>query len=155
TGSIADNIRFGKEKASLDEVIIAAKTAQIHDSILAFPDQYDSIVGQKGVNLSGGQKQRISIARALVRHPKLLMFDDSTSAVDVQTESKLLDDLKVYKTSTLIITQKISTAQREDRIMLLDKGKIEGVGTHEELLRISALYRQIVSSQSQEEVGHA
>lgn len=155
TGSIADNIRFGKEKASLDEVIIAAKTAQIHDSILAFPDQYDSIVGQKGVNLSGGQKQRISIARALVRHPKLLMFDDSTSALDVQTESKLLDALKEYNASTLIITQKISTAQRADRILLLDKGKIEGVGTHEELLRISALYRQIVSSQSQEEVGHA
>lgn len=155
TGSIADNIRFGKEAASLDEVITAAKTAQIHESILTFPDKYDSIVGQKGVNLSGGQKQRISIARALIRHPLLLMFDDSTSALDVQTEAKLLDALKEYNASTLIITQKISTAQRADRIMLLDKGKIEGIGTDQELLQTSALYRQIVSSQSQEEVRHA
>src|SRR5699024_3471710 len=99
TGSIVDNIRFGKEDASMDEVIAANKADQIHESILSFPQQYHLIVGQKGVNLSGGQKQRISIARALIRHPKILMFDDSTSALDVQTEAKLLDALKEYNNS--------------------------------------------------------
>ncbi|HLQ95492.1 MAG TPA: ABC transporter ATP-binding protein [Pseudogracilibacillus sp.] len=155
TGSIVDNIRFGKEDASMDEVIAASKAAQIHESILSFPQQYHSIVGQKGVNLSGGQKQRISIARALIRHPKILMFDDSTSALDVQTEAKLLDALKEYNNSALIITQKISTAQRADRILLLDKGEVAGIGTHKELMHASSLYRQIVSSQSAKEVDHA
>src|SRR5699024_11654027 len=108
TDSIVDNIRFGKEDASMDEVIAASKAAQIHESILSFPQQYHSIVGQKGVNLSGGQKQRISIPRALIRHPKILMFDDLTSAIDVQAEAKLFDALKYYNKSTLIITSKIS-----------------------------------------------
>lgn len=149
TGSIADNIRFGKENATMDEIITAAKNAQIHDSIEQFPNGYESIVGQKGVNLSGGQKQRISIARALVRYPKILMFDDSTSALDLNTEQNLLNALHDYDCSTIIITQKIQTAQQADRILLLDEGRILAIGTHNSLLENSKLYQKIVASQDE------
>lgn len=152
TGTVADNIRFGKENASMEEVITAAKNAQIHDSIEHFPDGYESIVGQKGVNLSGGQKQRISIARALVRYPKILMFDDSTSALDLKTEGNLLDALKIYDCSTMIITQKIQTAKQADRILLLDDGKILAIGSHKTLLQDSDLYQQIVASQDEKKI---
>lgn len=124
TGTIAENIKFGKEDATKEEIIQAAKDAQIHETIDSFPEKYDAIVGQKGVNLSGGQKQRISIARALIRKPKILLFDDSTSALDLQTENALLDAMTTYKCTMLIITQKISTAKRTDRILLLDDGKV-------------------------------
>lgn len=147
TGTIAENIRFGKEDATMDEVILAAKNAQIHETIMGFPNQYDSLVGQKGVNLSGGQKQRISIARALVRHPKILMFDDSTSALDLATERKLLHQLHTYECSVMIITQKITTAQMADRILLMDAGKVLAIGTHEELLMNSDIYQKIIDSQ--------
>lgn len=153
TGSIRDNIKFGKEDASEAEVIMAAKAAQIHETISDIPDGYDSIVGQKGVNLSGGQKQRISIARALVRQPKILMLDDSTSALDLKTEKKLLDALQSFDCSTLIITQKISTAQLADRIMLMDAGKILAMGSHEELITTSSLYQKIVESQNESKVS--
>src|SRR5699024_9624070 len=123
--------------------------AQIHDSIMTFPKQYDTVVGQRGVNLSGGQKQRISIARALIRKPVILMLDDSTSALDVVTEGKLLDELDKYECSTLIITQKVKTAKRADRILVLDKGEILAIDSHEALLETSALYKQIVASQLQ------
>lgn len=154
TGTIRENITFGHEFASEDAIIQAAKDAQIHDAISLFPDGYDTIVGQKGVNLSGGQKQRISIARALIRKPKILMLDDSTSALDMATESKLLDALELYHCTTLIITQKITTAQRADRILLLDQGKILQIGTHNTLLKTSDLYRKIVTSQAQEEFSN-
>lgn len=124
TGTIAENIKFGKEDATKEEIIQAAKDAQIHETIDSFPEKYDAFVGQKGVNLSGGQKQRISIARALIRKPKILLFDDSTSALDLQTENALLDAMTTYKCTMLIITQKISTAKRTDRILLLDDGKV-------------------------------
>ncbi|RDW18294.1 ABC transporter ATP-binding protein [Oceanobacillus arenosus] len=147
TGSIKDNITWGKTNATMEEIIQAAKDAQIHETIMALPDRYDTKVGQKGVNLSGGQKQRISIARAFVRKPKILMLDDSTSALDLATEAKLLNAIKIYQCTTLIITQKISTASTADRILLLDAGKILAIGTHEELLSSSSLYQQIVESQ--------
>lgn len=151
TGTIAENIKFGKEDATKEEIIQAAKDAQIHETIDSFPEKYDAIVGQKGVNLSGGQKQRISIARALIRKPKILLFDDSTSALDLQTENALLDAVTTYKCTILIITQKISTAKRADRILLLDDGKVLAIGSHEELLKSSELYQQIVASQSEKE----
>ncbi|MDY0396105.1 ABC transporter ATP-binding protein [Virgibacillus halophilus] len=155
TGSVADNIAWGKNFASKEEIIQAAKDAQIHETILELPNQYETRIGQKGVNLSGGQKQRISIARALIRKPKILMLDDSTSALDLTTESRLLKAIEKYHCTTLIITQKVSTAIRSDRIFLLDEGKLSAQGTHEQLLEKSPLYREIAASQLGEEHMHA
>lgn len=147
SGTIAENIRFGNERASMEEIIQAAKHAQIHDTIMKFPDGYDTVIGQKGVNLSGGQKQRLSIARALVGMPKILLLDDSTSALDLKTEAKLLQELKAYTCTTFIVTQKIQTAMKADTIFLLDDGKLLAKGSHDELLEKSELYRKIVESQ--------
>lgn len=154
TGTIADNITFGKEDASQEEVIQAAKDAQIHETIESFSEKYETIVGQRGVNLSGGQKQRISIARALIRKPKILMFDDSTSALDSTTEAYLLEALHKYDCSTLMITQKISTAKKAERILLMDEGKMLAIGTHSELLKTSKLYQKIVESQFEKELPY-
>lgn len=150
TGTIRENITFGNKHASEAELIKAAKAAQIHETIISFPKQYDTIVGQRGVNLSGGQKQRISIARALIRQPKIILFDDSTSALDLETERLLLDALADYRATMLFITQKITTAKRMDRIMLLDAGKIFAFDTHKHLLAHSPLYARIVASQTEE-----
>ncbi|WP_404458792.1 ABC transporter ATP-binding protein [Oceanobacillus kapialis] len=155
TGSVTDNIAWGKDQATTEEIMQAAKDAQIHDTIMQLDDQYETRVGQKGVNLSGGQKQRISIARALIRKPKILMLDDSTSALDLATESRLLDAIDTYQCTMLIITQKITTAMRADRILLMDEGKLLAIGTHTELLASSALYRKIVESQFGKEYAHA
>lgn len=155
TGSIFDNIAFGKKDATMDEVIQAAKDAQIHDTIQQLEHQYETRVGQKGVNLSGGQKQRISIARALIRKPEILMLDDSTSALDLATEARFLQALDHYPCTVLLITQKITTAKTSDRILLLDQGKILDIGTHNELLDRSELYRAVAESQQEKEVLHA
>src|SRR5699024_6744904 len=112
SGTIRDNITFGQKHTTEEAIIRAAKDAQIHDSIMSFPNGYDTIVGQKGVNLSGGQKQRVTIARALIRNPRILMLDDSTSALDMTTEQRLLARLNTYQCTTFIITQKVSTAQQ-------------------------------------------
>jgi ATP-binding cassette subfamily B protein len=154
TGTIRDNITWGKDDATDEEVIQAAIDAQIHETIMDLPDQYDTRVGQKGVNLSGGQKQRISIARALIRKPKILMLDDSTSALDLATEAQLLQAIETYQCTMMIITQKISTARSADRILLMDEGEILADGTHDELLKDSGLYRQIVESQYGKEYAH-
>ncbi|WP_010278277.1 ABC transporter ATP-binding protein [Paenibacillus senegalensis] len=147
TGTVQDNIRWGKEGASAEEVREAAANAQIHETIMKLPKQYETLIGQKGVNLSGGQKQRMSIARALIRKPRFLLFDDSTSALDLATEAKLLQALKKYDCTTLIITQKISTAIEADTVLLMEDGRLLAQGTHDELLASSSLYRQIVESQ--------
>ncbi|MFD2216662.1 ABC transporter ATP-binding protein [Metabacillus endolithicus] len=152
SGSVKDNIAWGKEHASYEEIIEAAKAAQIHETIIKLPNQYETKIGQKGVNLSGGQKQRLSVARAFVRRPKILLLDDSTSALDVKTEKKLLNALKNYTCTTLLITQKISTAQEADYTLLLDEGKIVAYGHHHELLETSPLYQKIYRSQMMEEV---
>lgn len=154
SGSIYENIAWGKEHATKDDVLQAAKDAQIHETIMKLPQQYETIIGQRGVNLSGGQQQRLSIARALIRQPKILMFDDSTSALDLATESRLLQALESYDCTMLMITQKISTAMRADRILLLDHGQVLAIGTHDELLKSSSLYQNIVESQFGKELPH-
>lgn len=151
TGSVRENIAWGKDKATLEEVTEAAENAQIHDTVEKLPNGYETKLGQKGVNLSGGQKQRLSIARALVRKPKILLLDDSTSALDLKTERKLISALKKYPSTRLIITQKIATAMEADKILLIEDGKLLIEGTHEELLKESYLYQQIFQSQFGEE----
>ncbi|WHY62840.1 ABC transporter ATP-binding protein [Cytobacillus firmus] len=151
TGSVKENISWGKEDAAMEEITEAAVNAQIHETIMKLPQGYETRVGQKGVNLSGGQKQRLSIARALVRKPKILLLDDSTSALDMKTEAKLLSSLKQYTCTTMIITQKISTAMEADRILLLEDGVLLAEGDHETLLKTSGLYKRIFQSQSGEE----
>jgi ATP-binding cassette, subfamily B, multidrug efflux pump len=147
SGTVKENIAFGKEDASMEEMIEAAKHAQIHETIMKLPNAYDTIVGQKGVNLSGGQKQRLSIARALIRKPKILLLDDSTSALDLKTEAELFKALKSYTCTTFIVTQKVSTAMEADTILLLDEGTLIAKGSHECLLKSCALYQKIVQSQ--------
>lgn len=152
TGTISDNLSWGKEQAHPEELSGAAVKAQIHDTVVRFPKAYATRVGQKGVNLSGGQKQRLSIARALVRKPSILILDDSTSALDVKTEAALWQELEQEQATMLVVTQKIRTAMRADHILLLEEGEVSAYGTHKELLEYSELYRKIALSQQEEEV---
>ncbi len=149
SGTIRDNIRYGRPDAPEEDVVAAAKAAQAHDFITAMPEGYDTQLGQRGVNLSGGQKQRIAIARALLLQPAILILDDSTSAVDVETETKIqaaLDGIMQNRTS-FVIAQRISTVLNADKILVLDDGQIAAEGTHRELLAASPIYREIYASQ--------
>ena len=143
--TIKENIIYGKEDATMEEVIEAAKNANIHDFVINLPDGYQTVVGERGTRLSGGQKQRLSIARAIIIKPKILIFDDSTSSVDVETEYKIQLALEriMENTTTFIITQRISTIRNADEILVLDKGRIVGYGTHDNLIHENVLYRQI------------
>lgn len=143
--TIAENIAYGKENANKEKIVEAAKLANLHDFIKSLPEGYDSIVGERGTRLSGGQKQRLSIARALITEPKILIFDDSTSSVDVETEYKIQEALaKIMKnTTTIIITQRLSTIRNADIIMILDRGRVVGLGNHEDLIASNVLYKQI------------
>ncbi len=148
-GTIRDNIAFGRPDAPMEDVIEAAKAAASHDFILEFPEGYDTPVGERGTTLSGGQKQRIAIARALLLNPRILILDDSTSSVDLQTEFEIqqaLDKLMKGRTS-FVIAQRISTVLNADQILVLEQGKISASGTHEDLLEISELYTEIYHSQ--------
>jgi ATP-binding cassette subfamily B protein len=149
SGTIRDNIAYGKPDASDEEVIAAAKAAQAHDFILSFPDGYNTELGQRGVNLSGGQKQRIAIARALLIQPPILILDDSTSAVDVETEAKIQEALEsiMKQRTTFVIAQRISTVLGAEKILVLDDGQIAAEGTHVELMESSPIYREIYESQ--------
>jgi ATP-binding cassette subfamily B multidrug efflux pump len=149
SGTIRDNIRYGRPDASEAEVIAAAKAAQAHDFILEFPEGYDTVVGQRGVNLSGGQKQRVAIARALLVQPAVLILDDSTSSVDVETEIKIQDALEglMRDRTSFVIAQRISTVLTADKILVLDDGRIAAEGTHRDLLVSSPIYREIYDSQ--------
>lgn len=149
SGTIRENIAFGRPDATLEQVIEAAKAAEAHDFIMSFPDGYDTPVGERGSTLSGGQKQRVAIARALLLNPRLLILDDSTSAVDLVTEHKIqkaLDKLMKGRTS-FVIAQRISTVVNADLILVLDKGKVVASGTHEELMETSPIYAEIYHSQ--------
>lgn len=153
TGSIMDNIRWGKEGASVEEVQRAAEMAEAHTFISNLPEGYDSVLGQRGVNLSGGQKQRVSIARALVRQPNILILDDCTSAVDVATEAKIKEYLKLYAAdlTCLIIAQRITSVMDADKIIVLDFGEVVGIGKHATLLSECEVYREIFKSQAGKE----
>jgi ATP-binding cassette, subfamily B, multidrug efflux pump len=149
TGTIINNIKWGKEDASLDEVIEAARIAHAHDFISALPEGYNTLLGQGGVNLSGGQKQRVSIARALIKKPEILILDDSTSAVDMATEADIREKMKKYlkNMTCFIIGQRITSVMGADRIIVLDNGEIVGIGTHEILLQSCEVYKDIFRSQ--------
>lgn len=153
SGTVLENLRFGKPDATIEEVINAAKDAAIHETIMTLPNQYETTLGQRGVNLSGGQKQRLAIARALLRRPELLLLDDATSALDLATEGHILRAIKQRQTTLIMVTQKVSTMKQMNRIVLLERGRINANGTHHQLLKTSALYRTIAASQH-EEVTH-
>jgi ATP-binding cassette subfamily B protein len=156
SGTIRDNICYGRPDASDEEVHAAAVKAQADAFISEFDQGYATIVGERGVGLSGGQRQRLAIARALLLDPKILILDDSTSAVDAETEYKIqqaLDALMTNRTS-FVIAQRISTVRNADVILLLDAGKIIGRGTHEELLRDNAVYGDIIDSQFGHQLAH-
>ena len=149
SGTIRDNIRYGRPDASDEEVVAAAKAAQAHEFIMGFPEGYDTMVGQRGVNLSGGQKQRVAIARALLVKPTILILDDSTSAVDVETEALIeeaLEELMADRTS-FVIAQRISTVLKADKIIVLDDGQVAAEGNHDTLMESSPIYREIYESQ--------
>ncbi len=152
TGTIRDNILWGNERATMDDIIQAAKAANIHDFIMTLPEAYETKIGQRGVNLSGGQKQRLSLARAIVRRPKILLLDDSTSALDANTEASVLQALKQMRSTTFIIAQKISSVADADKILLLNQGRVVASGSHDELFEQNALYQSIYYSQVQEDV---
>ena len=149
SGSIFENLLWGDLEAGESEIFTSTQKAQIHHSIESFDHRYDTRVGQRGVTLSGGQKQRLSIARALVRKPGILILDDSTSALDIRTESALWESIKDENTTRIIVTQKVITARMADRILLLDNGEISALGSHAELMEQSELYRSIVESQTE------
>jgi ATP-binding cassette subfamily B protein len=147
--TIKENIAFGQPDATTEKIINVAKLAQAHEFIMSFPEGYDTLVGERGVTLSGGQRQRIAIARTLLRDPRILILDDSTSFVDTKTEheiQKALDELRKDRT-TFVITQRLSTIKNADRIIVLDNGKIEEIGTHKELLKLKGIYSQIYATQ--------
>ncbi|MBI1298726.1 ATP-binding cassette domain-containing protein [bacterium] len=149
SGTVAENIRYGRPEATDEEVVAAAQAAQAHDFILRLPNGYDTHVEERGVNLSGGQKQRIAIARAITTQPTILILDDSTSAVDVETETKIqnaLDTIMENRTS-FVVAQRISTVLHADEIWVLDKGAVVARGTHDELMATSPIYREIYDSQ--------
>lgn len=153
SGTILDNIRWGNQDLAEEEAIQAAKEAQLHDFIMSLPKGYHTYVGQRGVNLSGGQKQRLSIARALADHPKILLLDDSTSALDAETEERVLDAIRKRHCTIFIVSQKISSVLDADQILLLENGTIAARGTHQELVEHSSLYQQIWDSQRREQVN--
>ena len=151
SGTILDNLRWGSENASEEECIRVAKLACADEFIERFPDKYNTWIEQGGSNVSGGQKQRLTIARALLRKPKVLILDDSTSAVDTATDAKIRKAFReeIPGTTKIIIAQRISSVQDADRILVLDNGQINGLGTHEELLKTNAIYQEVYNSQTQ------
>ena len=151
SGTVLDNLRWGKSDATLEECREACRMAQADDFIMEMPGQYDAQIGQGGTNVSGGQKQRLCIARALLKHPKILILDDSTSACDTKTDALIQRAFReqLPDMTKLIIAQRISSVQSCDRIMVMDNGQLTGFDTHERLLATNALYREIYELQSQ------
>ena len=149
TGTIKSNIRWGKQDATDEEIIEACKAAQAHDFIMAQPDGYDTLLVQGGLNLSGGQKQRLCIARAMIKKPKILILDDSTSAVDTATEAKIRESFysSLSGTTVFIIAQRISSVKDADEIIVLDAGRIDAIGTNDELLESNEIYKEIYNTQ--------
>ena len=153
--TINNNIKFGKENASDDEVIQAAKYAQVHKNIMKFNGGYHTVLGERGITLSGGQKQRVSIARAIIKNPKVLLFDDCLSAVDTETEEKILSSLNKLSTekTTIIVSHRISSAKNANKIIVLDAGKIIQKGTHETLINVDGYYKNLYLKQLSEDAN--
>lgn len=151
SGTIEENLRWGDENATLEEIRAAAKIAQADDFVMSFPDGYQTDLGQGGVNVSGGQKQRLCIARAILKKPRVLILDDSTSAVDTATDGKIREGMKnlLPETTKIIIAQRINSIQHADRIIVLDDGKIDDIGTHDELLARNEIYKDVYISQQE------
>lgn len=149
SGTILENLRWGNENATMEQVIEAAKAAEAHEFIMSFPKGYDTDLGQGGVNVSGGQKQRLCIARALLKNPKIIILDDSTSAVDTATDARIRAAFRknLKHITTIIIAQRISSVSDADKIIVMDDGKIDGIGTHDELMKSNEIYREVYASQ--------
>jgi ATP-binding cassette subfamily B protein len=149
-GTINENLRWGNENATQEEIIEACKLAQADEFVSSFPDGYETYIEQGGTNVSGGQKQRLCIARALLKKPKVLILDDSTSAVDTRTDSLIRAGFKSYipETTKIIIAQRISSVQDADLIIVMENGKINGLGTHEQLLESNDIYREVYIQQN-------
>lgn len=149
SGTIKENLKWGNENATDEEIIKACKDAQAYDFIMSFPDGFDTLLGQGGVNVSGGQKQRLCIARALIKNPKIIILDDSTSAVDTATDSKIRDAFanNLKDTTTIIIAQRITSIRDADKIIVLDDGKISDIGTHDHLINHNEIYRDVYDAQ--------
>ena len=149
SGTIKENLRWGDFEATDEEIVEACKAACADGFIRDFPDGYDTDLGQGGVNVSGGQKQRLCIARALLKKPKIIILDDSTSAVDTATDASIRKAFKekLADTTTIIIAQRISSVKDADRIIVLEDGEIDGIGTHDELIKTNAIYKEVYESQ--------
>ena len=149
SGTIEENLRWGNKNATHEEIVEACKQACAHDFIMSFPNRYDTWLEQGGSNVSGGQKQRLCIARALLKKPKIIILDDSTSAVDMATDASIRAAFRreLKDTTTLIIAQRIASIQDSDRIIVMDDGQIDAIGTHEELLKTNAIYQEVYNSQ--------
>jgi len=149
SGTIKENLRWGNKNATDEELIAACRQAEAEEFIETLPDKYDTHIEQGGTNVSGGQKQRLCIARALLKKPKILILDDSTSAVDTKTDSLIRRAFKetIPDTTKIIIAQRISSVEEADRIIVLDDGKIDGFGTHDELLKTNDIYAEVYESQ--------
>ena len=156
SGTIKDNLRWGNENASDEEMVEACRLAQADDFVRSFPDGYDTYIEQGGTNVSGGQKQRLCIARALLKKPKILILDDSTSAVDTRTDALIREGFRTYipETTKIIIAQRVASVQDADLILVMNNGRIADMGTHEELLASSAIYREVYESQTNGGDGH-
>ena len=150
SGTIKENLRWGNENATDQELIEACKLAQADEFVQSFPEGYDTYIEQGGTNVSGGQKQRLCIARALLKKPKILILDDSTSAVDTKTDAFIRAGFKQYipETTKIIIAQRVSSVQDADMILVMDNGRLSAVGTHEELLANSEIYREVYQQQT-------
>lgn len=150
SGTIKDNLRWGNKNATDEEIIQACKLACVDEFINQFPDGYDTYIEQGGSNVSGGQKQRLCIARALLKHPKILILDDSTSAVDPKTDAKIRKGMREFipETTKIIIAQRTASIENADRIIVMEGGSIDAIGSHEQLLKTNKIYQEIHNSQN-------
>jgi len=150
-GTVGDNIAYGKPDASLDQIVAAARAAHAHDVLMNLPNGYDTIVGERGTRLSGGERQRVSIARAILRDPRILILDEATSSVDTETEVKIQEALErlIRGRTTFAIAHRLSTLRHASRLLILDKGTVAEIGTHDELVQADGVYARLVRMQSE------